>query len=150
MLKKISLDTIIGIALMLAGLYWLTLCAELSADSVTSQYTKPSSYPTALAILLVLLSALLVLRNLFFTKSTQSSGKTAFENMIPVILMIALSGLYVNVVDIFGYIISTVVFLIATMFLFGERKILTMLLVGIIVPVLLYLIFYYLLQVQLP
>lgn len=152
MLKKISMDTIVAFALVLTGIIWLGMCAELSEDSITSQYSKPSTYPMILAVLLIILSFSLIIRNLFLTKVAESNQKKGLDikSFIPVILLIVLSLLYVSVVKIFGYIATTVVFLVATMLLFGERKILTLISVGIAVPLLLYIVFYYMLQVQLP
>lgn len=150
MLKRLSLDTIISLILMAAGVYWLRLCSQLPEDMVVSQYSKPSTFPSILAAAIVVLSAAVVIRNVFFIKDDYRKKPFNKRSAIRVLLMIALCALYISVIRSAGYLITTILFLVGSLLLFGERKPVTVILVSILVPISLYVLFYYFLQVRLP
>ena len=141
-IKKSLPDVIISIIVLI----WLgTLYAQIPA---IPEISKP--YPLALIVIATVMTLFLLIKNLLRMKNGEEVETRAPEQtkiMIPYCLMIIA---YIWLLNKIGYIIATIVFMIASlMFLKFKNKVL-MIVISVIVTCILYYIFTNFLVVVLP
>ncbi|MFA1821503.1 tripartite tricarboxylate transporter TctB family protein [Virgibacillus oceani] len=94
-------------------------------------HLDPGSYPKLIAALLFLLSLMLIMKQIVTLVKTKEFGfKNGFMNFLQkqwneyrlVIFMLVVLGLYILSLDILGFIVSTIIFIIAAGILIGPIK----------------------------
>lgn len=150
---SINMSKIIGIFFLLVGLIYLIMAFQLADASIGSPHT-PKIFPVGLGVLLVGLSLGLLAKE--FRVSTQpgnAAGKVRLdpEDVQKIGLTAVCALVYALLFDRLGYIISTILFLEALLFLFnGFAKWKQNTLVAVIFSVVVYGLFFKLLNVYLP
>lgn len=112
----------------------------------------PGDYPRVVINALLTLGALLAVSAFYrLKKQSQPDVKKFVQNELKqVFMLLACVVLYLVLVRTFGYLVLTPFFMVAMMYLFGLRKWVQMVAVGVIATVVTYVIFNNLLYVLLP
>ena len=158
-------NIIIGIILLIASAFYYFSTSEFPPPSKTENL-GPAFFPTLLAAALALLALLLILSSLFFRGATgkEKGGAViqgaerleedsfSVESVSYKFLLgtIGLSFLYVGLLSILGFLISTPLFLIILIRLLGYEKWVNTLAASIGLTAALYLLFATALGVSLP
>jgi hypothetical protein len=121
-----------------------------------SDVAGPSGLPNILAISIIMLGLIHLIGSII-TKIRL--GKSISENIKPVeikrknfrvYVLLLISFMYISLLPILGYLITTIIWLGGLMWLFGERRWLNISVISILFTVFLYLIFSKVLRVFLP
>ena len=158
-------NIIIGIILLIASAFYYFSTMDFPPPTKTENL-GPAFFPTLLAVALALLSLLLVIAGLFPGGASRKGGDAAVikgaerleedsfgaENISYKFLLgtIGLSFLYVGLISILGFLISTPLFLILLIRLLGYEKWVNNLAASICLTAALYLLFAVALGVTLP
>lgn len=138
--KKVSL------ALMIIAIVYLIFSFQLPAYAYVP--IDSDIVPIGLGIILVLLSVML-----FFTKDQkqEGNGERIPRKELPVVLgVIAFTVLYIALLEIIGFIVTTMLFLFLCSLFLGYKKHVVNAIVSLIFPILIYFLFTDFLQVSLP
>lgn len=139
-------------AVFVAGLGFLAYLLAFPAEGV-SQHVSPTTLPTVLAAGLVVLGALMLLGALRRTRATSAlaarpAGAPGANRRV--LLLLAGCGGYVVLLPLAGYLLSTALFIGLAAWLFGNRRPLSIALLMIIVPALLFVFFEKFMIIPLP
>ncbi len=112
----------------------------------------PGDYPRVVINALLVLGALLAASGLYQIrkKMQPDTRKYADAELKGVFLLVACIVAYLVLVRNFGYLVLTPIFMVAMMYLFGLRKWVQMIVVGVLTSVVTYVIFNNFLYVLLP
>ncbi|MFC7063822.1 tripartite tricarboxylate transporter TctB family protein [Halobacillus seohaensis] len=138
----------VSIALILFALGYLYLSYNLKEYPYVP--VDSDLVPKVLGYILIVLAIFL-----YFDKSSETKEEKE-KRVIPrkeVLVMLAVGGmifLYIFLLEIIGFVITTALFIFACSTFLGYRKWVTNILVSLIFPSLLYYVFNYLLQIRLP
>lgn len=148
-----NLSKIASLFFLLIGIIYTIMSIQLPNASIGRPYT-PKIFPTALGVLLIGLSiALLVKEFRTTTEPGETAPKTGFdvENVKQIGLTAVCALLYAVLFDRLGYVISTMLFLEGVLFVFnGPARWKQNTLVSVIFSIVVYVLFYKLLNVYLP
>ncbi|GAK56607.1 hypothetical protein U27_03569 [Candidatus Vecturithrix granuli] len=150
---SINMSKIVGIFFLLIGVIYLIMAFQLADASIGSPHT-PKIFPAGLGLLLIGLSLGLLAKE--FRTSAQpakTSGKASFglEDVQKIGLTAVFAFIYALLFDRLGYVISTILFLEALLFLFnGFAKWKQNTIVAVIFSIVVYVLFFKLLNVYLP
>lgn len=145
--KKIFKEVWIGLCLTLLSIYLLFEIRNIPA--------VPARYPRVILIVLLALSAALTIQSIWFSiRPEKAAGKTSApvplsETTFP----LAVFGLLVVYLALFhftNFFIATAIFVPVMMLLYGQRKVLPILLVTVGLELFVYLVFMKLLNVYFP
>lgn len=147
------------LALMLVILSILIYTQTGDLPSMNESQLDPGSFPQLIAILLGLLSLFLVIQKSIQLIKTRE-GKPLKESLRAVLIehklvfiTLALLLFYIIAIQIIGFIISTILFMVTTALIIGPRTkkdIITISSIALILTVSLYLFFQNVLQVRFP
>lgn len=112
----------------------------------------PGDYPRVVINALLVLGALLAASGLYqIRKKAQPDARKFVDGELPgVFLLLASIVAYLVLVRIFGYLVLTPLFMVAMMYLFGLRKWVRMIVIGVLTSAVTYVIFNNFLYVLLP
>ncbi|MBX0357749.1 tripartite tricarboxylate transporter TctB family protein [Halobacillus sp. Nhm2S1] len=146
MLKTLNQKVSIFLILFAAGYLYLTYnLKEYPYVPVDSDFV-----PKILGYLLIILAVFL-----FFDKSSETEEEKE-KRQVPkkeMLVLLAVGGmifLYIFLLEIIGFVLSSMLFIIACSWFLGYRKLVTTFLVAVLFPLIMYLSFNYLLQIRLP
>ncbi|WLR49116.1 tripartite tricarboxylate transporter TctB family protein [Halobacillus litoralis] len=146
MLKTLNQKVSIFLILFAAGYLYLTYnLKEYPYVPVDSDFV-----PKILGYLLIILAVFL-----FFDKSSETEEEKE-KRQVPkkeMLVLLAVGGmifLYIFLLEIIGFVLSSMLFIIACSWFLGYRKLVTTILVAVLFPLIMYLSFNYLLQIRLP
>jgi len=140
-----------GIILLVFSLVLLFIFIPAQIRDVTTFGVSPRFVPQILTVLLAFLSALLILEG-FYTKRAENQKIYNIEGGQFKVVSITLAILcgYTWVVDLLGYIPTTMITIGVLMWLYGQRKLWPFFFITLFLPLAIYEFFTLLLQVQLP
>ncbi len=141
-----------AVAVLAAGLGFGAYLLAYPAEGV-SQHVSPTTLPTGLAGCLVVLGALMLLRALRRSRGATAAVRQpapAAGAQARVALLLAACGGYVALLPFAGYLLGTALFVGATAWLFGNRRPLSIVLLMILVPAVLFLFFEKFMIIPLP
>ena len=127
------------------------LWASRTYPNLSAPYMNISAsfFPTMVSIIMVLLSVVMLIKA--FTKPEICEISPAQQKAyLRGLLAIVVSLVYVLIFKPVGYILSSIVCLFAMMLVFGNRKWVPMAIISVALPILLYMVFYYVLKTNLP
>lgn len=150
MLKKIKFDNILAILLIAVAGFWLKICSNITTDEYTSQFSTPQDIPRVLGIAIIVLSVMLLIKNIFFNQTEEKTVSIDKKKVLLVLAMVVLCFVYTKVIEIIGYIIATIIFLGIMFILYGVKNKVVIGVLTIIVPIALYALFALALKVPLP
>ena len=152
MKQYLSINVIIPFCLMVLGILWLIAAQELPASSKVTLFAGPSTFPTLILSILIFLSLIITIQEVrnINKHATEPVRRIAKEDLLLVIALVgALLG-YILIVTIITFIPATIALMLAGMLLFGQRKMSTLFIVSVVVPLVVYAIFEYGLKINLP
>ena len=146
-------DGWIGVATVVVGIvYLLFIRSQVSAETDGEAGVSGRTLPYFVGVLLLLLGTLLAAASYLRARTARRDGsliitRAALGRVAIYIGAIVLYALGINYV---GYIVSTAAALLFAMIFSGARNRLTLLLLTLIVPPLMYWLFHVLMQIPLP
>lgn len=121
---------------------------------------QPALFPQIMSIGLIIFSAIVILQSALklstlkegdpIAEPTGSINILKNKGVQAAVLVIALCILFVALFDMLGYVLCSAAIGIVIMYLIGKRDVKVMLLVGILVPLGMWLVFYKFLSVNIP
>ncbi|MBW2004346.1 MAG: tripartite tricarboxylate transporter TctB family protein [Deltaproteobacteria bacterium] len=150
MRKKITYDQLIGVILLVfsAALYFLIIPHGIEHGR-TGTGLDPAFMPDLIAVILAILSLLLILSRYVTRGSKASLGNVRFfplRTMITIALFIT----YITITPMVGYLPATGIILLTYLLFFGARKWVTIVMVTVTLPLILYWFFAKVMLVMLP
>ena len=149
MRKNSKADIVAAICLLLVSLlvFWISKDFPSSKTGI-----GVSTFPKLLAGLLIIFSIVIIIqaiKNSSFSKKepTFKEFKKGHKLIIAVIIILII---YIQMLEVLGFILSSFLLLITLMFIFGERRKIILLLVPLLFSVILYLVFSKMAMVFLP
>ncbi|REJ10289.1 tripartite tricarboxylate transporter TctB family protein [Halobacillus trueperi] len=146
MLKTLNQKVSIFLILFAAGYLYLSYnLKEYPYVPVDSDFV-----PKILGYLLIILAIFL-----FFDKSSETEQEKE-KRQVPkkeMLVLLAVGGmifLYIFLLEIIGFVLSSMLFIFVCSWFLGYRKLVTTILVAVLFPLIMYLSFNYLLQIRLP
>ena len=134
------------------------LCMVLLSTSLIVQcfhYPLESAlFPRFLAVILLLLSMVLLIRAL--RQSRKEGWKRPFLVISsrffrsPSVQVFGVTAAYIALMSVLGFVVSTVIFIIASVSLLDRKKLKFAFLYGLCYPTILYVIFHFILRVTIP
>lgn len=155
MKKYCSLGVFVSLFLTILGCAWLSLCYKMKGAGIADS----STWGTGATIPKFILYIFIVLNLWVFISEIIAAGKrraadtkdpAGKKSAVLVLAEIASLIIYSFVIDYVGFIISTIVLMIVTMLLLGERNKILLAAVPVGFTAFLFVIFQYALKIQLP
>jgi putative tricarboxylic transport membrane protein len=143
-----TMDRKIAVVLFIVALIYILFSYQLPAFPYT--IVDADVLPTGLGYLLVLLSLILFLQNRPETEEQKQKRKLQKQEVIILLSILGIVLLYISLLEIVGFVINTIVFLIITTRVLGYVKWRTNIVVSVLFTIILYFSFNYLLQIYLP
>jgi hypothetical protein len=147
--KNSKADIVAAICLLLVSflVFWISKDFPSSKTGI-----GVSTFPKLLAGLLIIFSIVIIIqaiKNSSFSKKepTFKEFKKGHKLIIAVIIILII---YIQMLEVLGFILSSFLLLITLMFIFGERRKIILLLVPLLFSVILYLVFSKMAMVFLP
>ncbi|MCL2852780.1 MAG: tripartite tricarboxylate transporter TctB family protein [Defluviitaleaceae bacterium] len=161
---KITLSFVISIAIIIVGLIILREAWGLPLSSPTVAVGGPGTFPLAMTAAILFLSVCIALSELVksykASKDPSASAERVTilslleiekkEDLYRVLIAIAVVVTYTFVVAPLGFLVATPLLLVASMWLFGVKKIIYYPIVAVSFTVLLYFLFQRILLISLP
>ncbi len=149
MRKNSKADIVAAICLLLVSflVFWISKDFPSSKTGI-----GVSTFPKLLAGLLIIFSIVIIIqaiKNSSFSKKepTFKEFKKGHKLIVAVIIILII---YIQMLEVLGFILSSFLLLITLMFVFGERRKIILLLVPLLFSVILYLVFSKMAMVFLP
>lgn len=140
-----------GLLLAVFSLILYFIIIPLQVGDVKKAVVTPQSLPNALTLFMFFLSICLFISG--YHKSKKSDQKIYTINISEiklVVLSLVVIAVYILVIKYLGYLITTVIALAILMYAFGQRKLIKILSVSILVPIAIQLFFTNLMKIYLP
>lgn len=151
-------DLVGGIIFAALGLW--ALMQTFGFQQIKNSAVQPALFPQIMSIGLLAFSLLVIIQSALKLKTMKEDDPmaepTGSINVLKnkgvqgAALVMALCVLFVLLFDVLGYVVCSAVIGIVIMYLIGKRDIKIMLLVGILVPLGMWLVFYKFLSVNIP
>ncbi|MEC5423137.1 tripartite tricarboxylate transporter TctB family protein [Virgibacillus sp. C22-A2] len=146
----VSRNRVVGLILFFIAITYLFLSFRLPPYPLVP--VDSDAVPIVLGVLLTIFSIIL-----FFTKETEQEKseekKVIPENKKDLLMLLTVAVfifLYIWLLEIAGFILTTILFIFFTTLLLGYKRHMVNLIVSVSVPVVFYYIFSYLLEIALP
>lgn len=157
--STVAFSNLIGSIIFLGLGIWAYI-KTFSFKTVKGTYVQPATFPQIMLIGMILFSVILLIQSIWklvrFNPDSLEAQKTATLNFIKdrgvlyALATIVLCILYVVCFKKLGYVLISAGISFLIMILIGKRKWLQMVLVSLLVPLVMWLLFYTLLQVNIP
>ncbi|MCS7202586.1 MAG: tripartite tricarboxylate transporter TctB family protein [Dictyoglomus sp.] len=142
---KINWDVGIGIGIVILGIFILILTLGMPKSPLG---LGPGDYPRVISYGLIITGIILIIQGL---KEEPSSQRIYSLNSLKRVGLLVLLGLlYVYLVHYIGFLYLTPFLMVATMYLFGYKKLLWGIIISILFTLLVNFIFYNIFKVPLP
>ncbi|MCC6610940.1 MAG: tripartite tricarboxylate transporter TctB family protein [Burkholderiales bacterium] len=141
-------NIVTALVLIVLGTGYGFLTAGLPTRSLPNA-PDPSFFPWVITGCLLLLSAILLVRGLAAPRKGRSDTVVAPPLRTPIVFLVVFA-LYVAFLSFAGFVAASVPFFAVLMVLYGERRWIAIGAASLVVPVILVLVFRYVLQVPLP
>lgn len=143
-MKKINSDTFVGIGFAFLSIVFLIMTHSMEKESGPG----PDLFPKIVAGAMLVVSVVLIVRSLISgAEKKVEINKTGF---LHVIITIAITIIYVIILPKVGFLLSSIALFIPTLILFGVKRKSYITILGVCIPVLIYGIFKFALNVPLP
>lgn len=153
-LKCISAKTVFPLIMLALEGYWynLTFSVPVSATDTTTIFTSVSYPRFVLTVMLACTLAVFVweLSCAMKTEEKEQTDHAQRMDIVKVIILIAAIFAYSMVMSTIGFIISTILLMLVTGILYGQRNKILLIATSVLFPVALYIVFRYSLKILLP
>src|SRR5690625_3944213 len=133
-------DISTGFVLFLFSMFGYLIANEFGGGESLGSF-GPSFFPKLVLITLAILSLSLLIKGIVSLKTDKTKININVKKIIRVVFYIFLLIIYINLFFITGFIMSTILFLIISQYLFGVRNWMKIIIISIITPILLYYFF---------
>ena len=154
-----AFSNLIGGLIFLAIGIW-ALVKTYSFQGIKNAYVQPALFPQIMAIGLIIFAAAVCLISVYKLMTMNEDDDWASpapsinilknKGIQGAAIVMALCVLYVALFNTLGYVVCSAIIAIVIMYLIGKRNPTVMLLVGILVPLCMWAIFYKILSVNIP
>ena len=159
-MKTMAFSNLIGSIIFLAIGIWAWFQTG-NFPEVANTYVQASTFPRVMIVGVVIFSVILLLQSIFKLMGTMKEGDPAAveggtlnplkdKGLAAAYFVILLCVLFAALFKSCGYILCAMVLSMIIMFLIGKRNWVQMILVSILVPLLMWLVFYKVLTVNIP
>ena len=158
-MKTVAFSNLVGALIFLALGVW-AFFKTLSFQVIKNSYAQPALFPQIMSAGLIIFSLAVVIQSICKLATMKDddplAAPTASINVLKnkgvqaAVLVIALCVGFVALFDVLGYVLASAIIGIIIMYLIGKRDIKVMLLVGILVPLVMWIVFYKVLAVNIP
>jgi drug/metabolite transporter (DMT)-like permease len=156
-ISKRAKDLIVGAFSVLFGIFMFVASGQYHRTAA-SDPLGPAAFPRALAVLSLFLGLIILVKGLISKERTARAAEGPADDEKHLIesptvrlwVSIALFAVYIAVMPFLGFFISTLLFVVCFMFLLDAGNWVKIGLSGLLVSGVIYVIFYYVLQVFLP
>lgn len=145
-MKKIHPDVLASVLLFIVGVAIVVMSKGLPSAGL-SRY-GPGFFPSITGYGLAIVSLILLVEAIRKKKTADTYMDR--KSLTDIIILLAVVLVYSFMLRPLGYIISTVLFLAAILYIFGYRNYIKLGIIALIVPTSIYLLFVQLLSVPLP
>ena len=117
-------DLILGIVMLAFSGFYLYYGRQIKTrPKLTPSYASAQVIPTLLGILLAVLSVCLIYQGIKRLKAPDTDGtaKSSREDLISVVLTMAIILLYVAILDTVGFILATIIYLFCQMMILAPK-----------------------------
>jgi len=133
----------------------LVIIGSLNLESFGELALSPGLFPFLLGFLIILLSTIMLIKNIKGTKDFQTNDNLETpqekkKRLIDVSLFVAFSLLYLLMMKYLHFIIATIIYVFIAMLLMKERRVWSLIVFPIVVSIFVYLCFDKGLKVYLP
>jgi len=157
--KTVAFSNLIGALIFLALGIWALLQTK-NFQVMKNAYVQPATFPQIMSVGLIIFSAIVVIQSVLKLMSMKEDDPLAApaasinvlknKGVQAAMVVIALCVAFVALFELLGYVLASAIIGIIIMYLIGKRDPKVMLLVGILVPLGMWLIFYKVLAVNIP
>lgn len=159
--RTVAFANLIGaLFFIILGIWaWVKTC---SFEVVKNSYVQPSAFPRIMIVGMLIFAVILFIQSLLKLLSMKE-GDTDYlaadapslnffkdRSLQAALLVIVMCVLYVALFKTLGYVICSAILAFVIMLLIGKRNWLQMILVAVLVPLVMWLIFYKVLTVNIP
>ena len=144
-------DRYLGIGTILIGIYCYVTASGWRITPITDP-AGPGAVPKMMSAGFMGIGAILIAGS-FFRKKNAGEKEEAFidkDSLFTAVTLAAICIVYLIILPYVGYLLATPPLIIGIMWLLGVRKITTLLSVGLITTLVLFVTFYVMLRVNLP
>lgn len=149
-MRRVPVDAWVALVLLVACGFFLQ---DLLATEGAGAFVKTTTLPTALVVVLAVLSLILLGGSFLRPAEPSSNGLAGAElrtGLIRVTTMIAWTAVFIGALPWFGYLVSSALFLAGANILYGNRRPISIAVVAVVLPVALLLFFEKFMIVLLP
>lgn len=147
---RINKGLICAIACLLFSILYLVAARTYPNLSADYMLVSASFFPTVVAVVMIICSVIMLVKAIVKPEIREPLTKKEKTGYLRAILTIIDCIIYSLLFEPLGYIISSALALFALMIIFGNRKWWLMAVVSVVLPILIYLLFYYVMQTNLP
>ncbi len=149
-------DYIVGIAAIILGI-GIIIQAQFLEVRTSLDPAGPKALPVMIAIAMIVIGIIHIIGSYYVNRSLDRVGETdakslteKFREYKPVVAIIIISLAYAGLLNIFGYLIMTPLLIGSILWVLEIRSIRKILKISLLMTAILYLVFRYGLQVNLP
>ena len=142
-------NIVAGLALLAFGSWYAYLAGNLPTRDVMPNTPGPAFFPTIIVVSVMALSAALVVAG-FRAEPTEASGKSKPQEGYEPFLAVGAFLVFLAALPHAGFIVCSIPFFGALMYLYGSRNWLMIAVLSVVVPLALYIIFRHGFQIVLP
>lgn len=155
MKKYLSIKTIFPIFLLLFEGFWMKLTFGIKITAIDEgAFATSASFPRFILIIMMactVASFVFELRDAAQADASETQGSPeARMDVLKVVILVICIGIYVLAFNHLGFILSTILMMLAANTLYGQRNKLLAVSVSLLFPVFLYAVFRYALKIMLP
>lgn len=142
-------DCFAGVGFMVLG---AAIYKGASGFKIAEKGMGAGGFPKFLAVVIALLGLLLAITAYLKLRQNPNGDKKVLngKEILMILLMVAMFGVYLGIIKTVGYLISTMVFTFIFFFIYGDRKWLRMIIISVLFTVISYYLFRNVFYVMLP
>lgn len=157
--KTAAFANLIGSVIFLAGGFW-ALAQTYGFQEVKGAYVQPATFPRIMIYGLLLFSVMLLIQSVYklmtmkpedpLAEPAQSINAVKDKGVQAALLVVVLCAAFTALFTPLGYVICGALVSVAIMFLIGKRNWVQMIVISVLVPLVMFVIFYKVLTVNIP
>ena len=144
-MKNVDIGVGIGLLILSSSIFWYAG----SFKGLTVHGYGPDLFPRVLALFMSFLAILLII-NAFLGKSLEKEDHIDPKGFLRVLVSIGICIVYLVLVNLLGFLTSTVLFLFVLMALLKQKRIILRIISSVTVSIIVWAIFRYFLVIPLP
>ncbi len=148
MMKRFPARFAISLGAFALSVAWAILTSRLKLNPGSSSVNL-KTFPTVVTGLMIVCSGIVCVKDFLAARKAESTALSA-KDIARVAALILLMAVYSLCLEILGFVISTIILMLAAMLIYGNKNKFVIIAVSILLPVALKLLFQYGLKIMLP